>query len=157
VTEVFRQQLQESRTLQVTDPNMERFFMLIPEAVQLVLQAGALAQGSDIFVLRMGEPIRILDLARSYIKLSGLEVGVDASIVISGNRGNEKTTEELWSSTEHVVPTSNENIMRVECPAIPEPAVLRQAIDNLLNATHSHDVDAMRAALHAIDPSIDVP
>jgi len=157
VTEAFREQLAQSRTLYVTGPNMERFFMLIPEAVQLVLQAGALAQGRDIYVLRMGEPIRILDLARSYIKLSGLEVGVDASIVISGNRGNEKVTEQLWSAVEHVAPTTNESIMRVECPAIPELAVLRQAIDNLLNATHSHDRDAMRAALHTIDPSINIP
>lgn len=157
VTEAFREQLQETRTLYVTDTSMERFFMLIPEAVQLVLQAGALAQGRDIYVLRMGEPIRILDLARSYIKLSGLEVGVDANIVISGNRGNEKTTEELWSAAEQVVPTSNASVMRVECPEIPELAVLRQAIDNLLNAARSHDVDAMRAALHAIDPSINIP
>jgi FlaA1/EpsC-like NDP-sugar epimerase len=157
VTEAFREQLRETRTLSVTDTSMERFFMLIPEAVQLVLQAGALAQGRDIYVLRMGEPIRILDLARSYIKLSGLEVGVDANIVISGNRGNEKITEELWSAAERVVPTSNESVMRVECPQIPELAVLRQAIDNLLNATRSHDVNAMRAALHAIDPSINIP
>ena len=157
VTEVFQKQLQESRTLRVTDPNMERFFMLIPEAVQLVLQAGALTQGRDIFVLRMGEPIRILDLARSYIKLAGLEVGRDASIVITGNRGNEKMTEELWSSTEHVVPTDYESIMRVECPALPALAALRQAVDALLNATRSHDANAMRVALHAIDPSINIP
>jgi FlaA1/EpsC-like NDP-sugar epimerase len=157
VTEVFREQLKESRTLHVTDPNMERFFMLIPEAVQLVLQAGALAQGRDIYVLRMGEPIRILDLARSYIKLAGLEVGVDADIVITGNRGNEKTTEELWTPLERVVPTTNENILRVECPSIPDLAVLRQAIDNLLNAARSHDPDAMREALHAVDPAINIP
>ena len=110
-----------------------------------------------MFVLRMGEPIRILDLARSYIKLAGLEVGRDASIVITRNRGNEKMTEELWSSTEHVVPTSNESIMRVECPALPALAALRQAVDALLNATRSHDVNAMRAALHAIDPAINIP
>jgi FlaA1/EpsC-like NDP-sugar epimerase len=157
VVEVFQKQLQETRTLYVTDPSMERFFMLIPEAVQLVLQAGALAQGRDIFVLRMGEPIQILELARSYIKLAGLEVGRDASIVITGNRGNEKVTEELWSSTEHVVPTTNESIMRVECPALPSLSALRQAVDALLNATRSHDANAMRAALHTIDPSINIP
>ena len=157
VTEVFQKQLEETRTLRVTDPNMERFFMLIPEAVQLVLQAGALTQGRDMFVLRMGEPIRILDLARSYIKLAGLEVGRDASIVISGNRGNEKMTEELWSSAEHAVPTSNESIMRVECPACADLSVLRPAVDNLLDAARSHDANAMRAALHAIDPSINIP
>jgi FlaA1/EpsC-like NDP-sugar epimerase len=66
-------------------------------------------------------------------------------------------TEELWSSAEHVVPTSNESIMRVECPALPSPAELRQAVDALLNAARSHDANAMRAALHAIDPSINVP
>lgn len=157
VTETFREQLETTRTLHVTDPDMERYFMLIPEAVQLVLQAGSLAQGRDIYVLRMGEPIRILDLARSFIKLSGLEVGGDANIVISGNRGNEKVTEELWSAVERVVPTSNENIMRVECPAIPELAVLRQAIDNLLNAARSHDTEAMRWALQEIDPTIQIP
>jgi len=131
--------------------------MLIPEAVHLVLQAGALTQGGDMFVLRMGEPIKILDLARSYIKLAGLEVGRDASIIITGNRGNEKMTEELWSATEHVVPTSFESIMRVECPACAELAVLRPAVDALLDAARSHDADAMRAALHAIDPSINIP
>jgi FlaA1/EpsC-like NDP-sugar epimerase len=157
VTEAFQKQLQETRTLRVTDPNMERFFMLIPEAVQLVLQAGALTQGGDVFILRMGEPIRILDLARSYIKLAGLEVGRDASIVITGNRGNEKMTEELWSSAEHVVSTSYESIMRVECPICADLAVLRPVIDALLDAARSHDANAMRAALHAIDPSINIP
>ncbi|MCX6063079.1 MAG: nucleoside-diphosphate sugar epimerase/dehydratase [Caldiserica bacterium] len=157
VAEVFQKQLQETRTLRVTDPDMERFFMLIPEAVHLVLQAGALMQGRDIFVLWMGEPIRILDLARSYIKLAGLEVGRDASIIITGNRGNEKVTEELWSSTEHVVPTDYESIMRVECPACAEIAVLRPAVDALLDAARSHDANAMRAALHAIDPCINIP
>ena len=157
VTEAFQKQLQGTRTLRVTDPDMERFFMLIPEAVHLVLQAGALAQGSDIFVLRMGEPIKILDLARSYIKLAGLEVGRDASIIITGNRCNEKITEKLWSSAERVVPTSNESIMRVECPACAELAVLRPAVDALLDAARSHDANAMRVALHAIDPSINIP
>jgi FlaA1/EpsC-like NDP-sugar epimerase len=157
VTEAFQRQLQGTRTLRVTDPDMERLFMLIPEAVQLVLQAGALMQGRDIFVLWMGEPIRILDLARSYIKLAGLEVGRDASIVITSNRGNEKTSEELWSSTEHVVPTSYESIMRVECPACADLAKLRPAVDALLDAARSHDANAMRAALHAIDPSINIP
>jgi FlaA1/EpsC-like NDP-sugar epimerase len=157
VAEVFQNQLQETRTLRVTDPNMERFFMLIPEAVQLVLQAGALTQGRDIFVLRMGEPIRILDLARSYVKLAGLEVGRDASIVVTGNRGNEKLTEELWSSTEHVMSTIFESIMRVECPACVDLAVLRPAVDSLLDVARTHDANAMRAALHAIDPSINIP
>ncbi|MHB8107495.1 MAG: polysaccharide biosynthesis protein [Candidatus Cryosericum sp.] len=157
VAEVFQKQLAETRTLRVTDPNMERFFMLIPEAVQLVLQAGALSQGNDIFVLRMGDPIRILDLARSYIKLAGLEVGREASIVITGNRGNEKMTEELWSSSERVVPTSYESIMRVECPPCAELSVLRPAVDRLLDAARSHDANAMRVALHAIDPSINIP
>jgi FlaA1/EpsC-like NDP-sugar epimerase len=157
VTEAFQRQLQETHTLRVTDADMERFFMLIPEAVHLVLQAGALTQGSDIFVLRMGEPIRILDLARSYIKLAGLDVGRDASIVITGNRGNEKTTEELWSSAERIVPTAFESIMRVEGPACVEASVLHSAVDALLESARRHDSGAMCAALHAIDPSINIP
>jgi FlaA1/EpsC-like NDP-sugar epimerase len=157
VAEIFQKQLEETRTLRVTDPDMQRFFMLIPEAVLLVLQAGALTEGGDIFVLRMGESIRILDLARSYIKLAGLEVGRDASIIITGNRGNEKMIEELWSSTEHIVPTAFESIMRVECPACAELAALGPSIEVLLDAARSHDANAMRAALHAIDPSINIP
>jgi FlaA1/EpsC-like NDP-sugar epimerase len=157
VVGAFERQLQETRTLRVSDPNMERFFMLIPEAVQLVLQAGSLASGNDIFVLRMGEPIKILELARTYIKLSGLEVGADASVVITGNRGNEKLTEELWSAGEQMEPTDNPGIMRIVCPTCPEPEKLTGRLDALCDTARRHDIDGIRSMLHEIDPSINIP
>jgi FlaA1/EpsC-like NDP-sugar epimerase len=157
VVGAFERQLQETRTLRVTDPNMERFFMLIPEAVQLVLQAGALASGGDIFVLRMGEPIKIAELARTYIKLSGLEVGADASVVVTGNRGNEKLTEELWSASERMEPTDNPGIMRIVCATCPEPEKLTERLDALCDAARTHDIEGIRRILHEIDPSINIP
>lgn len=90
--------------------------MLIPEAVELVLQAGALAQGNDVFVLKMGNQVNIYEFAKSYIKLSGLELGKSAFIEIIGNRGNEKLSEEHWSEQEIPQNTINPWILKVECP-----------------------------------------
>src|SRR5262249_62001035 len=83
-----------------TDPAMRRFFMTIPEAAQLVLQAGALARGGEIFVLDMGEPIKIADLARDMIRMSGLRPDVDVPIVFTGRRAGEKLFEELMLTGE---------------------------------------------------------
>jgi len=116
VIQVFGKQLKQTRTIKVTDKAMERFFMLIPEAVELVLQAGALAQGNDVFVLKMGNQVNIYEFAKSYIKLSGLELGKSAFIEIIGNRGNEKLSEELWSEQEIPQNTINPWILKVECP-----------------------------------------
>jgi FlaA1/EpsC-like NDP-sugar epimerase len=157
VTEVFERQLRETRTLQITDPDMERYFMLIPEAVQLVLHAGTLERGSGTFVLRMGDPIRIMDLARSYIKLSGLELGRDASIVITGNRGNEKLTERLWSDDSTIEETGNPGIMNVISPVAISGRELRGLVDLLCAAAQHNDVSSMRSLLHDIDPSINIP
>jgi FlaA1/EpsC-like NDP-sugar epimerase len=157
VIEVFERQLRETRTLQITDPDMERFFMLIPEAVQLVLHAGTMARGSGIFVLKMGDPVRIMDLARSYIKLSGLELGRDASIVITGNRGNEKLTEQLWSEDSVVEETDNQGIMSVITPVCTSGAQLMDLVDRLCSAAEHSDVESMRSLLHEIDPSITIP
>jgi FlaA1/EpsC-like NDP-sugar epimerase len=157
VTEVFERQLRETRTLQITDPDMERYFMLIPEAVQLVLHAGTLARGSGTFVLRMGDPIRIMDLARSYIKLSGLELGRDASIVITGNRGNEKLTERLWSEQSTVEETNNPGIMNVISPFSISGRELRGLVDLLCAAAQRNNLPSMRSLLHDIDPTINIP
>jgi FlaA1/EpsC-like NDP-sugar epimerase len=116
VIQVFGKQLKQTRTIKVTDKAMERFFMLIPEAVELVLQAGALAKGNDVFVLKMGNQVNIYEFAKSYIKLSGLELGKSAFIEIVGNRGNEKLSEELWSKKESPQNTANPWILKVECP-----------------------------------------
>jgi FlaA1/EpsC-like NDP-sugar epimerase len=115
VIQVFKRQLKQTRTIKVTDKAMERFFMLIPEAVELVLQAGAMAKGNEVYVLKMGNQVNIYEFAKSYIKLSGLELGKSAFIEIIGNRGNEKLSEALWSEKESPENTSNPWILKVQC------------------------------------------
>jgi len=113
VIEVFKKQIKETGVLTITDPQMERYFMLIPEAVQLVLQAGSMGNSGEIFVLKMGEPVNILDFAKHFIKLSGFELDKSIQIKIVGNRGGEKLKEELWSEKEKVSKTQNPYILRI--------------------------------------------
>ncbi len=115
VVDIFKRQLEQDKIIRITDPEMERYFMLIPEAVELVLQAGAIAQGDDLFVLKMGKQINILEFAKSFIKLSGLELGKDVHIEIIGNRGNEKLSEELWYEDAVLENTPNPWIIKVVC------------------------------------------
>jgi FlaA1/EpsC-like NDP-sugar epimerase len=109
----FKQQIAAGGPVTVTHPEMRRFFMTIPEAVQLVLQAAVLGQGGEVFMLEMGEPVKIVDLARDLIELSGLEVGKDIDIVYSGIRPGEKMFEELFVSGESYHPTNHEKIFSV--------------------------------------------
>ena len=112
ITDVFSKQIKEG-IITVTDPNMERYFMLISEAVQLVLHAGAMNKGGEIFVLKIGEPFNILEFAKTYVALSGKEVGKDVEIKFIGNRGEEKICEELWSDKEEIIETENPYILVV--------------------------------------------
>ena len=111
VVPVFRQQIAKGGPVTVTHRDMIRYFMLIPEAAQLVIQAGALGKGGEIFVLDMGEPVRLMDLARDMIRLSGLREGEDIEIKITGLRPGEKLYEELYNSFEHHQPTTHKKIM----------------------------------------------
>lgn len=106
----FEQQIAAGGPLTVTDPEMRRYFMLIPEAVSLVLQAGALGTGGELFVLDMGDPVRIVDLAEMIIRLHGLRPGVDISIAFSGLRPGEKLFEELFYDPQNVARTTHEKI-----------------------------------------------
>jgi FlaA1/EpsC-like NDP-sugar epimerase len=100
---------------------MTRFFMTIPEAVQLVIRAGSLAQGGEVFVLEMGEPVRIMDLAEDMIRFSGLEPGRDIAIEVVGRRPGEKLHEDLFNPYERSERTSAQKIMRaVRPPADPD-------------------------------------
>ena len=107
----FQEQIKAGGPVTVTDPNVERFFMSIPEAAQLVLQASALAECGEVYVLDMGEPIKIVDLAEDLIRLSGLEPGVDIEIEITGLREGEKVTEELFLPSESPRPTRHGKIL----------------------------------------------
>lgn len=111
VVPVFREQIARGGPVTVTDERMVRYFMLIPEAAQLVIQAGAMGRGGEIFVLDMGEPVRVIDLARDMIRLSGLRVGDDIEIQITGLRPGEKLYEELYGAEEHHQATAREKIM----------------------------------------------
>nr|WP_238442387.1 nucleoside-diphosphate sugar epimerase/dehydratase [Desulfofalx alkaliphila] len=110
VVPLFKKQIAEGGPLTVTHPDMIRYFMTIPEAVQLVIQAGAMAKGGEIFVLDMGDPVKIMDLAKSIIKLSGFEPGKDIDIVITGMRPGEKLYEELLTAEEGVNATTHKRI-----------------------------------------------
>ena len=126
VLPIFRRQIAEGGPVTVTHPEMTRFFMTIPEAVQLVIEATGIADGGDIFVLDMGEPVRIMDLARRTIELSGQDVAIE----IVGIRPGEKLHEELFNVDEEVRPTRYGKIMRATRPPL-DPALLHDGLDEL--------------------------
>jgi FlaA1/EpsC-like NDP-sugar epimerase len=110
VIPLFQKQIREGGPVTVTSPETRRFFMSIPEAVQLVLQASSLNDSNAIFMLEMGEPIKIIDLAKNLIELSGLKVGGDIEIVFTGMRPGEKIEEELLTESENLVRTRFDKI-----------------------------------------------
>ncbi len=125
VVPTFRRQIACGGPVTVTDPGMHRFFMTIPEAGQLVLQAAAMGGGADVFVLDMGPPVRIVDLARDMIRMSGLEPGDDIEIAITGMRPGEKLFEELHYDDERAEPTGHPKVWRTPCRALPLHLVCR--------------------------------
>jgi FlaA1/EpsC-like NDP-sugar epimerase len=115
VVPIFRRQIASGGPVTVTDPRMTRYFMTIPEAVQLIIRSGSLTEGSgEVFVLEMGEPVQIMDLAKAMISLSGLEPERDIAIEVVGARPGEKLHEDLFNPYEHPQPTPAQKILRAE-------------------------------------------
>ncbi len=132
VIPLFKRQIEAGGPVTVTHPDMTRFFMAIPEAAQLVIQAGAFAKGGEIFILDMGQPVKILDLAENMIRLSGYEPYEDIDIKFIGLRPGEKLFEELLLNEEGIMRTKNEKIFVVE-PLIDDYNYIRGKIEDLIN------------------------
>ncbi len=116
VIPIFQKQIEAGGPITVTHPEIVRYFMTIPEACRLVLEAGVMGYGGEIYIFDMGKPVRIYDLARQMIKLSGLEVGKDIDIIFTGLREGEKLFEELLNDSENTVPTHHDKIMKAKVP-----------------------------------------
>ena len=149
----FKNQIANGGPVTITHPDMYRFFMTIPEAVYLVLQAASMEQGGETFVLNMGEPVRILDLAEDLIRLSGLEPHRDVEIAYTGIRPGEKLTEELWDEGTPLVPTLHPDISRLDTDASSSSLNLPQAIDSLSRLSHSDDTEAIIKLLDELIPN----
>ncbi len=148
----FKKQIASGGPLTVTDPEMKRYFMTIPEAVQLVLQSATLGKGGEVFLLDMGEPIKIADLARDMIRLSGLEEGRDIDIAYSGLRPGEKLFEEMFTKDERYDCTRHSKIFIATNASECIPQYLWQSIDQLAQAAAMNDDLAIRRGLHHLIP-----
>jgi FlaA1/EpsC-like NDP-sugar epimerase len=152
VVHTFKQQIANGGPITITHPEMKRFFMTIPEAVQLVLQASVIGRGGEVFVLDMGEPIRIVDLARDMIRLSGLEVGRDIDIAFSGLRPGEKLFEELFVAGEKYQRTRHEKIFIANNASSFVPDRLDAYIHALSLAAERNDRSAILRGLRSLVP-----
>jgi FlaA1/EpsC-like NDP-sugar epimerase len=156
VIPIFREQIANGGPVTVTHPEMTRYFMTIPEASQLVLQAGAMGGGGEIYVLDMGEPVKIVDLATNMITLSGLRVGEEIEIVFTGTRPGEKLYEELLNDGEHVAATSHPKIGIWMSRSENWDDVCGR-IDKLVTQADSADADTIRNLLAEIVPEYQPP
>jgi FlaA1/EpsC-like NDP-sugar epimerase len=151
VIPIFQRQIAAGGPVTVTHPEMRRYFMSISEAVQLVLQASTMGEESEVFVLDMGEPVRIMDLARNMIRLAGLEPGEDINIQVTGLRPGEKLFEELQLGGENILPTPHEKIMRLQSQA-PNPRYVARWLERLRMLLIDGDDDALKAHLLQLVP-----
>jgi len=160
VVPIFRRQIAAGGPVTVTHREMTRYFMTIPEAVQLVIRSGSLVQGGEVFVLEMGEPVKIMDLAHDMIRLSGLEPERDIAIEVIGPRAGEKLHEELFNPYERPQPTPSQKILRAEHPRL-DPAWEKETFERVTWLVLDGDAAALAAmvgdlaAVRQVPPALD--
>ncbi|MCZ6670711.1 MAG: nucleoside-diphosphate sugar epimerase/dehydratase [Acidobacteria bacterium] len=152
VVPTFKRQIAAGGPVTVTHPDIRRYFMTIPEAVQLVLQAGTMGKGGEIFILEMGNSVRIDDLARNLIELSGLKPGEDIEVVYTGLRPGEKMNEELTIPGEDLLATSNDRIRVLKGEASRPPALLLKDVEGLKRIAREGTPEEARESLRRILP-----
>ncbi len=157
VIPTMRKQIERGGPVTVTDPNMTRYFMTIPEAVQLILQAGALGRRGDIYLLDMGEPVRILDLARDLIRLSGLRPDVDIKIEFTGARPGEKIEEELLYDEEERRPTPHPKIFASAGHDHGTGAGFLREAERLIHLAQQGERDRLRDEIMAVSQNAAAP
>jgi len=160
VIPLFRRQIEQGGPVTVTHPDVNRYFMTIPEAAQMIIQAGAMGEGGEVFILKMGTPVKILDMARDLIRLSGKEPDKDIKIVFTGLREGEKLYEELITVGEGIGPTEHEKIMVLRSDGFSNgmrsPAELQDWLNSELKQLYElslrHDSQAIKRKLQEIVP-----
>jgi len=142
IVPIFQRQIRRGGPVTVTHPEMKRYFMTIPEAVNLVLQAGSMASGGELYVLRMGEQVRIVDLAEDLIRLSGLTPGKDIEVVFTGIRPGEKLSESLWDDDIDYQKTTHPDIVQVEEGVLPHET-LHATLEEMMTLASEGDAQAL--------------
>jgi len=151
VVPIFKEQIAQGGPITVTHPEVSRYFMTIPEASQLVLQAGSMGEGGDIFILDMGKPMKIVHLAEELVRLSGYKPYEDIDIVFTGLRPGEKLFEELLLKGEGIVPTQHRKIMVAKATTV-DVVLLNRQIEDLYRLSINLDVDGVVSKLKDIVP-----
>lgn len=153
VVPLFMEQISNGGPLTITDPDMKRYFMTIPEAVLLVMQAGSMGEGGEVFVLDMGEPVKIMDMAYDLIRLHGLEPEKDIPIKITGLRPGEKLFEELLNAEEGVIKTKHIEIFKAICSRKLTKIELEMKLDKLFELVKNGSSSSLRPRLQEIVPT----
>jgi FlaA1/EpsC-like NDP-sugar epimerase len=143
IVPIFKQQIARGGPVTVTHPEMRRYFMTVPEAVHLVLQSASMGQGGETFVLRMGEQVRIVDLAEDLIRLSGLDPGKDIEIIFTGIRAGEKLSEKLWDEGLEYESTDHPDIVQVDTERSFSNESLQNSIEELVRLAKEGDDSAI--------------
>jgi FlaA1/EpsC-like NDP-sugar epimerase len=153
VIPIFKKQIDQGGPVTVTHPDMIRFFMTIPEAAQLIIQAWALGENGQVFVLDMGEPVKILDLAEQMIRLHGFEPGREIAIQFTGLRPGEKLFEELLTDREKVLSTRHDKIFVAREEEVFDRSAYEKEIDQVIAVAHDGAEDQVLHHLRALVPT----